>query len=262
MDYSVSGSKDSEEYVSMMQRFMKKEIDANSMTKYIKEEASPLAGMMLAMKIFKARPNYADIHRAVLDRMHKTDLVDKPLAIQYGSMVSMLESKRKSLQRSSTIKVGQAAPEIALKDPYGKEYKLSDLKGKVVLVDFWAAWCKPCRAENPHLVKVYNEYQDKGFTVFSVSLDGLDTQSKRRFNDDASKIKAGLAKTRQDWAAAIEEDNLTWDYHVSDLKRWESIPVAEYGVGIIPQTFLLDRDGKVAALNPGRDLEEELKKLI
>src|SRR5690606_22678823 len=94
--------------------------------------------------------------------------------------------------------IGQEAPEIALPDPDGKIIKVSSLRGKYVLVDFWAKWCGPCRAENPNVVRVYNKYKDKGFTVFGVSLD----------------------RKKEDWVQAIQADGLTWT-HVSDLKFWQ-----------------------------------------
>lgn len=262
LDYTITGSATTEEFTSVFQKFMKKEMDANQVTKYIKEDASPLAGMMIAFKVFQMRPNYADIHRAALDKINKTSLVGKTLAVKYGSLVSALESQKKRQQAGTKIKVGQKAPEIALEDPYGKTYKLSDLKGKIVLIDFWASWCKPCRSANPHLVSVYNQYKNKGFTVFSVSLDGLDTRAKKRYDNDQTKINAGIARSKEQWVAAIEKDNLQWDYHVSDLKKWESLAAAEYGVRSIPQTFLVDKDGNIAAVNPKVGLEQQIQKLL
>lgn len=108
--------------------------------------------------------------------------------------------------KPSGFAIGSKAPELAYKNPDGKIMKLSSLKGKVVLIDFWASWCRPCRMENPAVVTAYNKYKDKkfkngkGFTVFSYSLD-----------DNPNR-----------WKAAIKQDKLTWPYHVSDLKRWGS----------------------------------------
>ena len=262
LDYSVTGAGVTEEFTSILQQFMKKEMDASQVTKYIKEDASPLAGMMLAYKVFQLRANYANIHRAALDKINATPLVGKDLAIKYGSVVSALESQQKRQQVGSKIKVGQQAPEIALEDPYGKTYKLSDLKGKIVLIDFWASWCKPCRSANPHVVSVYNQYKDQGFTVYSVSLDGLDTRAKKRYDNYQGKINAAIDRSKEQWVAAIEKDNLIWDYHGSDLKKWESLAAAEYGVRNIPQTFLVDREGKIAAVNPKVGLEQQIQKLL
>lgn len=144
------------------------------------------------------------------------------------------------------LKVGDKAPEITMKDIHGKELKLSSLKGKVVLIDFWASWCGPCRKENPEIVKTYQEYKDKafkngdGFTVFSVSLD--------------SKQAA--------WEKAVTTDNLTWDYHVSDLKGWDNKAARLYHISSIPQSYLIDGDGNIIAVNPrGGALEKELRKI-
>lgn len=135
---------------------------------------------------------------------------------------------------------GEMAPDITLTDPSGKKQSLSSLKGKVVLLDFWASWCGPCRRENPNVVKIYNKYKDKGFTVFSVSLD----------------------KTKESWVQAIQADNLTWSSHVSDLKGWASSAAALYGVKGIPATFLIGKDGKIIAVNlRGEGLEAELQKI-
>lgn len=137
--------------------------------------------------------------------------------------------------------IGEIAPEISLVDPSGKKVSLSDYKGKVVLLDFWASWCGPCRKENPNVVNVYQKYKDKGFTVFSVSLDN----------------------NKDNWIQAIEKDNLSWGAHVSDLKGWKSSAAALYGVKGIPATFLIDKDGKIIAMNlRGESLEASLKNIL
>jgi thiol-disulfide isomerase/thioredoxin len=150
-----------------------------------------------------------------------------------------------------------------LKNPEGKTYSLHDLKGKVVLLDFWASWCRPCRMNNPEVVRIYNKYKSKGFTVFSVSLDGLDANTKRRFAGNQASIDNYLAQERTKWISAIQQDNLTWDYHVSDLKKWDCEPAKAYGVSGIPKTFLLDKNGKIAAINArGKALENAVKELL
>jgi len=137
--------------------------------------------------------------------------------------------------------IGDAAPDIVLMDYTGAIHSLSSLKGKVVLLDFWASWCGPCRGENPNVVNAYNQYKDKGFTVFSVSLD----------------------TNKDQWQAAIQKDGLAWPNHVSDLKGWKSDAAQLYSVRGIPSTFLLDKDGKIVATNlRGADLHSKLEELL
>lgn len=154
----------------------------------------------------------------------------------------MEEYKKLTSEESNhaAVGLGQTAPEIKLPDPNGKEIALSSLRGKYVLVDFWASWCAPCRAENPNVVKAYQQYKDKNFTIFSVSLD----------------------QKKEVWVKAIKDDGLTWN-HVSDLKFWDSEPAKAYGVEAIPANFLLDPAGKIIAMNlRGEDLENKLKEVL
>jgi peroxiredoxin len=137
--------------------------------------------------------------------------------------------------------VGDLAPDIALKNKDGKVIKLSDLRGQIVLLDFWASWCGPCRMENPNVVKVYNEFQSKGFTVYSVSIDS-----------DMNK-----------WLEAIAKDGLVWNNHVSELKGWQTDVIQSYQVKGIPATFLIDQNGYIVATNlRGDALRNKLVELI
>lgn len=135
---------------------------------------------------------------------------------------------------------GKLAPDFEENMVDGTTMRLSDLKGKVVLLDFWASWCGPCRRENPAVVNLYNKYKDDGFTVMSVSLD----------------------KSKEKWVAAIEKDNLSWPYHVSDLAQWSSKVAKLYGVRGIPFTVLIDQEGKIVKTKlRGAALGQELARI-
>lgn len=145
------------------------------------------------------------------------------------------------VQGQKHLAIGMPAPEITMNDRDEKPLSLSSLKGKVVIVDFWASWCKPCRAGNPFMVSLYNKYKDKGLDIFSVSLD---------FKKDA-------------WLSAIEQDKLVWKNHVCDMKQWQSPVVALYGFSGIPFTCVLDKKGNIAGKNlQGPALEEKVKTLL
>ena len=138
-------------------------------------------------------------------------------------------------------------PEISLPSPSGEIKNLSSLRGKVVLIDFWASWCRPCRMENPNVVKAYNKYNKKGFEVFSVSLDGMPQQ----------------ANPKQDWINAIKNDGLIWENHVSDLKGWGSEVLPVFQFQGIPYTLLVDREGKIIGENlRGNALENKLAEIF
>lgn len=145
------------------------------------------------------------------------------------------------------LRIGDEAPNLVFKDPNGKERKLSDLRGKIVLVDFWASWCGPCRRENPNVVSAYKKYHTakfksaKGFEIFSVSLD----------------------KNKANWVNAIAQDGLIWDNHVSDLLFWSSKAAKLYNVNSVPMSFLIDENGIIIGKNlRGDNLHIAIDKLL
>ncbi|HRO73310.1 MAG TPA: TlpA disulfide reductase family protein, partial [Saprospiraceae bacterium] len=227
-------------------------MDVTALTTYTGKTADPLVGFQLAMRLFQFQPDFLSLHKEVYARMN-TSYPDLGLTKEYGNIIAQLEQQVMAQLAMQKIKTGEMAPDIALPDPKGKVRKLSDYKGKLVLLDFWASWCGPCRKANPGVVALYHKYKDKGFDVFSVSLDGIDSNTARRFSDPG-QLEEQMKAQKSRWIEAISQDKLDWDGHVSDLKKWESGPAGEYGVRSIPQTFLVGRDGKIVAINPRTDL--------
>jgi len=151
------------------------------------------------------------------------------------------EQNKLKIEKGKPFQPGSPAPDFELPNPDGEMMKLSDYKGKVVLLDFWASWCGPCRKENPHVVHLYEKYNKEGFEVFSVSLD----------------------KDRAKWLAAIAKDNLIWSGHVSDLQFWQSAAAKLYQVSSIPHTVLIDREGNIIGTKlRGFQLEQTLKSIF
>jgi len=145
------------------------------------------------------------------------------------------------------ISIGQSAPDIVLESPAGESISLHSLRGKMVLIDFWAAWCGPCRKDNPYLVNIYRKYRDRefvagsGFTIYSVSLD----------------------RSRESWIGAIAQDSLEWAYHVSDLKGRQSAAAIDYEISSIPANVLIDGNGVIQAIGLRRHyLDNKLNDLL
>lgn len=246
-EVQVGGSEDTQTLVSMMQGLISRNVSSEDIESFIETTDNPTLGAFiayLALNDFR----FLEIQKKAWEKLNSAE-PNSEMALEYGKYISAIERQYATQMASQRIQVGQPAPDIKLTDPYGKEYTLSDLKGKVVLLDFWASWCGPCRRENPNVVKVYDKYKDQGFTVFSVSLDGLDDRTRARLGGDEDKVSDQVERSRDRWVKAIQDDNLKWPYHVSDLQKWDAAPAAAYGVRSIPRTFLIDRNGNIAALN-------------
>lgn len=174
---------------------------------------------------------YADVFKAVDEGLMKRYPNNADVNMFHQMIVKMT---------SNPFKTGVQAPEINLPDPSGKKIALSSLKGKVVLIDFWASWCGPCRKEMPNVVAAYKKYKSKGFEIYGVSLD----------------------KDMQPWVDAIKKDGITW-IQVSDLQFWNSVAAKDYNVQGIPFTVLLDKEGKVIAKDlRGDALDAKLKEVL
>lgn len=183
-----------------------------------------------------------DTYKKVLDATKPSfgqSYYHRMVTTQYNQAQAV--QRNPSMRKNSTYTAGMEAPNIEMADPEGNVRSLSDLRGKVVMIDFWASWCGPCRRENPNVVAAYNRYNDKGFEIFSVSLDS-----------DKNK-----------WLKAIQQDGLLWPNHVSDLKGWQNAASQKYGVSSIPHTILVGRDGKIIATHlRGAALEQKLAELF
>ena len=202
--------------------------------KKIKENPSSFASIMAIQQI---KPEiYLDVYKA-LDK----GLAEKyPLNEDVKAFHGMVEQTEMMVSRTEAIKVGAEAPELILPMPNDKELALSSLRGKVVLIDFWASWCGPCRKELPNVKRAYEKYKAKGFEILGVSLD----------------------KERDEWIGAISKEGLTWP-QVSDLKFWQSEACKSYAVQSIPYTVLIDKEGKIIATDlRGADLDKKLAEVL
>lgn len=175
---------------------------------------------------------FEEVGKALAESLPKSEYVTT-----FNARLTDMKAQQQAAQRTTE---GGLAPEIAVLDPSDQPIKLSDFKGKVVLIDFWASWCKPCRMENPNVVKMYDRFKNKGFEIFGVSLD----------------------QNKEAWLQAIKDDKLTWK-HGSELKFWQSSFVPVYSLEGIPMTFLVDAEGRILAKGlRGEALEKKLEEIL
>ncbi|MGB0915208.1 MAG: redoxin family protein [Crocinitomicaceae bacterium] len=222
---------------------MKKVVDDFSLNSMDKDPSNPFNIILTSsatptMGFAQWDPRNLEVLKKVGDAYSST-YKNSPIATTLSNQVYQIElAYNNHIANNSGERI---APEIALMKPDGSEIRLSSLRGEYVLIDFWASWCGPCRRESPNMVRIYNEYKDKGFTIFSVSLDK---------NADA-------------WKEAIAKDGLIWPHHGSDLKQWETPLVSLYNFNSIPHTVLVDKEGKIVASGlRGESLEQKLKEIF
>jgi thiol-disulfide isomerase/thioredoxin len=262
LEVQVEGSETFSCYANIVNGLFKEPIrDPQAAQAVLERSCNPLMRAFLTTQLLGANagPFLAQFKKAG-DEL-AADMPGSKYATDYTAMIAQVEQQMAQQSAGGggeLIQVGQPAPNISLPGPDGKVRSLASLKGKIVLLDFWASWCGPCRRENPRVVEVYKKYKDKGFDIFSVSLDGADP----RRGGAPDQLKKMESDGKQKWMAAIKQDGLVWDNHVSDLKHWGSAPAATYGVTSIPKTFLVGRDGKIIAINPRQNLEQELLKAL
>ena len=260
-DVSIAGSKSSSILASTMANLIARKMTVEDVKTFVDTVSSPILASFVSFRSLGESGAYLPIHNTALERLNDSGQSPE-LATAFGTWISAVDQLYQQQLQRERIQVGQPAPDIRLSSPDGKTYALSDLKGQVVLLDFWASWCGPCRRENPNVVKVYNKYKDQGFTIYSVSLDGIDDGTAARL--DANQKAQMMESQKGRWISAIQQDNLTWPYHVSDLKKWDCEPAKNYGVRSIPRAFMIDRNGMIVStqVRGAAMIEAELLKHI
>jgi peroxiredoxin len=222
------------------------EVGAKKMENICKDGAKTAKSPLVAMFYVTNLPlqNYAKENLEILKRLEKeipTSSYTKDFRATYTQYEEQMKDAAQGPVKQEPVTVGSLAPEIALNTPEGKTIALSSLRGKVVLIDFWASWCGPCRNEMPNVVQAYNKFKNKGFTVYSVSLD----------------------KDGEAWKKSIKALGMPWENQVSDLKFWNCEAAVRYGVNGIPATFLVDKQGTIIATNlRGAALESKLAEVL
>ena len=225
-------------YLDEINKYTKDYID-NNLTSLVSLVAlyQQIAPNVYVMNPSKDLSYFIKVDSALTANYSENELV----ATLHDQILEMKQSLQTSAPGTEEAGEGSVAPEITLPSPEGDTLKLSSTRGSVVLLDFWASWCLPCRKESPNLVKAYNKYHNKGFQIFQVSLD----------------------KTREAWIKGIKDDQLGSWIHVSDVKYWNSVVVPLYKIESIPTNYLLDKEGRIIASNlRGEQLEVKLSEIF
>lgn len=258
----IKGSKSNNDFVVYQQELMSLSKEAQGMQqRYMSaQQSGDTEGMKKAKIDYEAMTQNLSVYAKNFIREHKKSTVSPLIALmQFGQTITASEidtliafldpsvrasiyvgELKKIADKNRAADTGSMAPDFTLPTPDGTTFTLSSTRGKYVMIDFWAAWCQPCRRENPNVVALYGKYKDRGFDIVGVSLD----------------------REKEAWIKAIADDHLVW-HQVSELKFWQSEIAQKYGVSSIPSTFLLNKEGKIIAKNlRGEELASKLEELM
>jgi peroxiredoxin len=260
----VSGSKEHLEYLAMQEKLKPTEAELQKKTEEyiafrnkkdnegmnrVEKEMEVIEGQqkLIYKDLFLANPNSV-LAMSQLQYIAGWDVNADEVEPLFNMLPSSTKNSRsgklmaEKIEIAKKLGIGKVAPDFTQNDTLGNPVTLSSLRGKYVLVDFWASWCGPCRRENPNVVKAFQKFKDKGFHIIGVSLDQPNAKDK--------------------WIKAIHDDQLTWT-QVSDLQFWKNAVAVEYGIQAIPQNYLLDPEGKIIAKNlSGDDLDKKLEEVM